>query len=103
VCSGKSFGKGVVLMGIPEVVVLALLAIFHGSNEGLGVTIGEGVAFKLAVVVVLVATAIAVDALSLSLLFTLVFLAETKVMVKVGPLPDQFGLLGFDVLVTMLQ
>jgi len=46
VCSGRSFGNGVVLMGRTEVVVLAVLTVFHGLNEGLGVAIDEGFAFK---------------------------------------------------------
>jgi len=55
-------------MGILDVVVLALLAVFHGLNDSLGVAVEGGVAVKLAVAVVLAATAITVNTSSVSLL-----------------------------------
>ena len=80
-------------MGIPEVVGLALPAIFHGLNVGLGVVVEEGVAFKLAVVVVLADTAITVDALSVYLLVMLVVVAVVEAMVMVEPLSGWVGVL----------
>jgi len=105
VLGGTSFGNGVVLMGIPEVAVLALLTLFHGLNDGLGVAVDWEVAFKLGVVVILVATAVAVDSSLLSLLFILFILfcsAEVKVMVMVGPLLGQGGVLGFVLLFSIV-
>jgi len=73
-----------VLIGMPVVVVLALLTIFQGLNDGFVFVIIGGVAFTVPIVVVLVTTAIAVNSSSLSLLFVFCFLVEIAGMVGIG-------------------
>jgi len=66
VVNGKSFGSGVVFIGMPVVEVQPLFTVFHGLKAGfVAVDLVFAVLF---VVVVLLATAVAVDSSSLSLL-----------------------------------
>jgi len=75
-----TFGSGVMLMGMPMVVVWLLLIVFHGLKDSFAATVTLGLPFVL-LVVVLVATAVAVDSSSLSLLAALVFLFGGGTMV----------------------
>jgi len=61
-----------VLMGMPVVVVLLLLAIFHGLKDGFAAIAALGFLFML-FIVMLVATSVAIDLSSLSLLAALFF------------------------------
>jgi len=67
VLNGKSFGNGVVLMGMPVVEVRPLFTIFQGLKAGF-VAVDLVFACMLFVIVVLFATAVAIDSSSLSLL-----------------------------------
>jgi len=72
VVSGKSFGNGVVLMGMPVIEVWALFTIFHGLNDGFVAVVDWVFPFMLCVVVILFVTAITIDSSLLSLLLVFI-------------------------------
>jgi len=73
-----------VLIGMPVVVVLVLLTIFHGLNDGFVFAIIGKFAFVVPAVVVLATTAIAVDSSLASLLFVFCLPVEIADMVGIG-------------------
>jgi len=66
---GEVLGRGVVLVGMPDVVLVPVPTVFHGLTISVGITFEATVDFDNdTAAAVLVTTAIAADASSLSLL-----------------------------------
>jgi len=84
VLTGESFGRGVVLIGMPVVVVLVLLTVFQGLNASFACTVVSGVTFTVFEMVVLFATTVTVNSSLLSLLDVFCFPVEMADMVGKG-------------------